>query len=63
MEEGFGGGSTEWKRVSEIFPYNGNRFRALFHTMEACFAAVFHGVEEWAAARLVGKMADLGWDF
>jgi hypothetical protein len=46
MEEGFAGFSTQWKRVSENFPHNGSMFRGFFHTMETCFAAVFHGVEE-----------------
>jgi hypothetical protein len=46
MEEGFAGFSTQWKAVSENFPHNGSMFRGFFHTMETCFAAVFHGVEE-----------------
>ena len=29
------------------FPHNGNGFPVFFHTMEACFAAVFHGVEKF----------------
>ena len=54
-EGGRGGGvSTQWKRVSRNFPHNGSMFRALFHTMETCFALVFHGVEKTRSARLVG---------
>ena len=45
MESGFPGFSTQWKHVSRIFPHNGSMFRALFQTMETCFAAGFHGVE------------------
>jgi hypothetical protein len=46
----------EGGRGGEKFPHNGRRFRALPHTMETCFAAVFpwcgkvfHGVEKPAA--------------
>ena len=53
MERGFLGFSTQWKGVSRNFPHNGSMFRALFHTMETCFAAVFHGVEKSRPARLV----------
>ena len=50
MERCFAKFSTQWKHVSGTFPHNGSMFRALFHTMETCFAAGFHGVEngwEW----------------
>ena len=59
MEAGFGGFSTQWKRVSGFFSHNGSRFWALFHTMETCFTGFFHGVEKfsmvWKTARAPGE--------
>ena len=42
--------STQWEGVSANCSDNGSMFRAVFHTMERCFAAVSHGVEEWRGA-------------
>ena len=36
--------STQWKKVSGVFPHNGNMFPKFFHTMEACFG---HFSTQW----------------
>lgn len=42
--EGGGKVSTQWKKVSGVFPHNGNVFPELFHTMEAGFG---HFSTQW----------------
>ena len=62
METGFRGFSTQWKGVSENFPHNGSMFRALFHTMETCFGAGFHGLERAGPEGLEGREGGKGGD-